>query len=235
MKFEKLKKIFGCFTELTRLERAIWLSSLTVIISCYALSRSGDVLSLIASLIGVTALIFVAKGYVIGQILTVIFAVFYGIISFYFAYYGEMITYLGMSAPMAIMSAVSWAKNPYRGSSEVKIRRVSRKNVLLIFLMTGAVTALFYFILKALDTENLFFSTVSVSTSFLAVAFTFMRSHYYALAYAANDVVLIILWVLASLEDSSYIPMVVCFTVFLMNDIYGFVNWQRMKKRQLGT
>lgn len=182
-----------------------------------------------------TYLKIVAKGYVIGQILTVIFAVFYGIISFYFAYYGEMITYLGMSAPMAIMSAVSWAKNPYRGSSEVKIRRVSRKNVLLIFLMTGAVTALFYFILKALDTENLFFSTVSVSTSFLAVAFTFMRSHYYALAYAANDVVLIILWVLASLEDSSYIPMVVCFTVFLMNDIYGFVNWQRMKKRQLGT
>ncbi len=192
MKFEKLKKIVKCFTELTRLERTIWISSLAVIISCYALSPSDDVLSLIASLIGVTALIFVAKGYVIGQILTVVFAVFYGIISFYFAYYGEMITYLGMSAPMAIMSAISWAKNPYHGSAEVKVNRVSRKNLLLIFVMTIAVTTAFYFVLKALHTENLFFSTVSVSTSFLAVTFTFMRSHYYALAYAANDIVLVI-------------------------------------------
>ena len=53
-----------------------------------------------------------------------------------------------------------------------------------------------------------------------------------ALAYAANDIVLIVLWVLASLCDIRYVSVVVCFVAFFVNDIYGYVSWQKMKKRQ---
>ena len=77
-------------------------------------SGEGAVLSAIASLIGVTALIFVAKGYVFGQIMTVAFAVLYGIISYFLAYYGEMITYLLMTSPIAIMSVISWIRHPIK-------------------------------------------------------------------------------------------------------------------------
>ncbi len=48
----------------------------------------------------------------------------------------------------------------------------------------------------------------------------------------ANDVVLIVLWVLASVEDKRYVSVVVCFAAFLVNDIYGFYSWKRMEKRQ---
>ena len=58
------------------------------------------------------------------------------------------------------------------------------------------------------------------------------RSPFYAVAYAANDIVLIILWVLASLENISYLPMVMCFAMFLLNDMYGFINWRKMSVRQ---
>lgn len=61
---------------------------------------------------------------------------------------------------------------------------------------------------------------------------TFRRSPYYALVYAANDIVLIVLWVLASFSDASYISVVVCFVAFLVNDIYGYISWQKMKRRQ---
>ena len=71
-----------------------------------------------------------------------------------------------------------------------------------------------------------------MTTSFVAAYLTFRRSPLYALAYAANDIVLIVLWVLASLEDISYISVTVCFVTFLVNDIYGFVSWNRMRKRQ---
>ena len=95
-----------------------------------------------------------------------------------------------------------------------------------------AVTAAFYFILKALHTANLIPSTVSVATSFLAVYLTFRRSPYYALAYAANDVVLILLWTLAAIEDLSYLSVIICFVMFLANDLYGFLNWRKMQKKQ---
>ena len=99
-------------------------------------------------------------------------------------------------------------------------------------LGAAAVTAVFYFVLAYFRTANLLPSTVSVTTSFLAVYLTFRRSPYFALAYAANDLVLIVLWTLASASDIRYISVVVCFAAFFANDLYGYINWQKMKVRQ---
>ena len=101
-----------------------------------------------------------------------------------------------------------------------------------MLLLTGAVTLLFYFILRYFHTANLLPSTISVTTSFLAVYLTFRRSPLYALGYAANDVVLIVLWLLAARSDKGYLSVVVCFAAFLANDLYGFINWRRMEKKQ---
>ena len=228
----KSKNPFLLFRDLTGFERVLWAVSAIVVTFAFLLSPEKDILSLIASLIGVTALIFVAKGYVFGQALTVVFAVFYGIISFFFRYYGEMITYLCMTSPIAILSVIEWLRHPYKDSAEVQVRKMKPRQTILLFALSGAVTAVFYFILRALGNANLLFSTISVTTSFLASALTFMRSPWYALAYAANDVVLIVLWVLASISNPAYIPMIACFLAFLANDVYGFYNWRRMMKRQ---
>ena len=217
---------------LTRFELFLWLLSLAVMLVGYALVPDTGMLNLTASLIGVTALIFVAKGAVIGQVLTVVFAVFYGIISFRLRYYGEMITYLGMSAPMAMAAVVAWIRHPFRDSREVEIASLSRRTVMWLFLSAAAVTGGFYFILAALGTAQLAVSTISVTTSYLASALTFLRSPYYALAYSANDAVLIVLWVLASMADPRYFVMAACFVMFLANDLYGFFNWRRMRRRQ---
>ena len=227
-----MKKFLNPFADLTLFERGLWCTSVAVIILSAVLMGGADLFSVIASLIGVTALIFVAKGYVIGQILTVVFAVFYGVISFGQQYYGEMITYLGMSSPMAIAAAIAWLKNPFRDTKEVAVRPMTKKTVGWLTVSTVLVTAAFYFILGAMGNASLAVSTLSVTTSFLASALTYFRSPYYALAYAANDVVLIVLWIIAAVGDLSYLSMVLCFVMFLANDLYGFFNWRRMEKMQ---
>lgn len=231
------KTHLATFQTLTRFERRLWLSSLFVILLSGLISAvmfgKLDILSLTASAIGVTALIFVAKGQVLGQLLTVLFAIVYGIISVLFTYYGEMITYLFMTAPMAVLTAIEWIKHPYHGTQEVAVHKASRRQLFVMSVLALLTTSVFYFILKALGTANLLFSTISVTTSFVASYLTFLRSPYYAAGYAANDVVLIILWTLASLEDISYLPMIACFVMFFANDLYGFYNWQKMQRRQL--
>ena len=92
---------------LSAFELGLWLCSLVAITASFLCTVPRDYLTLIASLIGVTALIFTAKGRVLGQALIVLFAVFYGVVSFGLHYYGEMITYLGMSAPMALFAIVA--------------------------------------------------------------------------------------------------------------------------------
>lgn len=225
-----LKKITGYFS---KSEIFLWLSSVMLITVSFCIFDGTGFLTLSASLVGVTSLIFNAKGNPFGQLLMVIFSLLYGIISYTFAYYGEMLTYLGMTMPMAIFALISWLRNPYNGNkSEVKVISLCKKEIVLMSLAAIIVTGIFYFVLESFNTANIVPSTVSVTTSFLAVYLTFRRSPFFALAYAANDVVLIVLWVLASIADIRYISVVVCFAAFLINDIYGFMSWQKMKKRQ---
>ena len=226
-KSNKNKKYF------TTAELILWFGSTAVILVSFLLFKSSGYISLIASLIGVTFLIFSAKANPIGPFLMIIFSLIYGDISYSFSYYGEMITYIGMTLPMSVFALIAWLKNPYeKHKAEVKINKLSSKEIVFMFVLTSAVTAVFCFILKYFNTANLLFSTVSVTTSFLAAYLTFRRSAYYALAYAANDIVLIVLWTMATLSDKSYISVLVCFAVFLINDLYGFNNWKRLKNKQ---
>ena len=180
MYLKERKSLSGYFT---KKEIALWCVSESLIVVSFFIFDRENYLTLAASLIGVISLIFNAKGNPFGQFLMVIFSILYGIISFTSAYYGEMITYLGMTAPMAVFA-------------------------------------------------NLIPSTISVTTSFLAVYLTFRRSAFFAVGYAANDIVLIILWILAAISDISYLSVAICFVMFLINDTYGFINWSRMQKRQ---
>lgn len=218
----------------TAAEITIWLVSVSVIVVTFLIFDRSNYLSLFGSLVGVTAIIFCAKGNPIGQIMMLCFAVFYGIISISFRYYGEMITYLGMSAPMAVFSLISWVRHPY-SKSEVRVSVLHARDFVLLAILDTAVTIAFYFILRALGNANLIVSTISVTTSFAAVYLTARRSPFYALAYALNDVVLIILWTMATIANPAYVSTLACFIVFLANDIYGFINWRRMHRRQLAA
>ncbi len=218
----------------SKTEIILWCSSIALILISFICFDRTNYMTLTASIIGATSLIFNAKGNPFGQFLMILFSILYGVISFTFAYYGEMITYLGMTAPMALFSLISWLKNPYKGNkTEVKVNQISRRECSFMCILTLIVTWIFYYILAYFHTQNLTLSTLSVTTSFLAVYLTFRRSPYYAIAYAANDVVLIILWVLATVQNISYLSVVICFVTFLANDIYGFINWRKMHMRQL--
>lgn len=228
-----VKKLTNYFT---KNEIVLWCLSVLLIIASFGIFDGEHYLTLFASLVGVTSLIFNAKGNPFGQFLMVIFSLSYGVISYTFSYYGEMLTYLGMTMPMAVFALISWLKNPYNDNkSEVKVNTISQKETLFMSFAALVVTLIFYVILDYFNTANIVPSTISVTTSFLAVYLTFRRSPFFALAYAANDIVLIVLWLLASSTDARYISVVVCFAAFLANDIYGFISWQKMKVRQLNA
>ena len=228
-----MKKLLSYFT---RGEILLWTASVLLITVSFVLFDRESCLTLAASLIGVTSLILNAKGNPIGQLLMVVFSILYGVISYDMAYYGEMVTYLGMTAPMALFALIAWLRHPFNESrSEVAVNRLKPSEYLLMTIPTALVTWIFYHILAYFDTANIIPSTLSVTTSFIPVYLTARRSEYYALGYAANDAVLIVLWTLASLEDTRYISVVACFVAFLFNDLYGFIAWSKMKKRQMSS
>lgn len=212
---KSLKWVVNYFS---KAEICLWSCSVCLIIMSFCIYDRENFLTPAASLIGVTSLIFNAKGNPAGQVLMIVFSMLYGFISLTFAYYGEMLTYIGMTMPMAVVALISWLKNPYNGNkSEVKVNRIKKREIIFMCIAAAVITLIFYFILSAFNTNNIVPGTISVTTSFLAVYLTFRRSPYYAIGYAANDVVLIILWCLAMMQDISYLSVVVCFIAFLAN------------------
>ncbi len=228
-----MKKLVGYFT---KQEIILWVCSVALITVSFCMFDRENFLTLVASLIGVTAIIVCAKGNPIGQVLMIIFCLIYAFISYTFAYYGELITYAFMTLPMAVFSLISWLRNPFNGNkAEVRVNRVHRKEVAFMTVLSVVVTVIFYFILAAFHTANIVPSTISITTSFVAVYLSFRRSPFFSVAYAANDIVLIVLWTLASFADMTYISVVVCFIAFLFNDVYSYINWRRMEARQAGN
>ncbi len=222
------------FKLLDKKDWVVYIISLVVVIASNVVTLQFDALNFFSTVIGVTALIFIAKGNVWGQILSVVFCALYGIISLRFRYYGEMITYLGMSMPIAVFSIITWLKNPYKkGEGVVKIRKFTFFECVIMLLIAIGVAVGFYFVLRVFDTPNLIISTISVTTSFCAAYLMLRRISYYAIAYALNDIILIILWVLATIENIIYLPVVACFLIFLLNDLYAFISWKAREKYQL--
>lgn len=216
---------------LTKFEIFLWITSVFVIIISY-INNQNSILNIITSIIGITGVLFLAKASVLGPILFVGFAVMYAIISYYFHYYGETITYLLMDLPISIASIISWIRNPYKDTQEVKVNKLNKKQIVVLIISSIIVTSIFYYILKILNTENLIVSTISVATSYIASYLMFFRNRFYGLGYAINDIVLICLWAYASLKNISYISMLLCFIMFLINDIYALYNWHIIYHKQ---
>ena len=217
----------------SRAERVLLISSLAIVVLSFFLFDRTEYLRLSASLVGVVALMLCAKGHPVGQVFMIAFCVLYVIISYSFAYYGEMITYFFMSLPMSVFSLIAWLRNPYEsGEGEVEVNRIGKRECGLLVLLAAGVTVAFYYILAYFETANLIVSTFSVTTSFVAAYLTMRRSPFYALAYTLNDVVLIVLWILACTEDITYASVVACFVAFIANDLYGFFHWRSMQRAQ---
>ncbi len=91
------------------------------------------------------------------------------------------------------------------------------EKVLWVCSVIGILAAFFLF-----DREN-YMTLVA-----LVVLITWLRNPY----QGNNDLILILLWTLAAMENSMYISVVVCFMAFFVNDMYGFWSWREMEKRQ---
>lgn len=98
-----------------------------------------------------------------------------------------------MTMPMAMWSTVTWLKNPAPNGKEVAIQKITSRHIMGLVLFGTLTTLIFYMILRMLETPNIVFSTISITTSFLAASLTMLRTSYYALGYALNDIVLIVL------------------------------------------
>ena len=171
-----------------------------------------------------------AKGHVVRQIVGVLLAILYSIMSYNNKYYGEVIIYLIVILPLYLSGIYTWLKNKDKKSEKVKQNTLSQKEW---YSLLGINIVLFiglYFLLKFFNTNNLLVSTISMNINLTATYLLVRRSRYSFLFYLVNAFILLILWGLPVLNGNILLlPMVFDALLLLINNIYGLHSWSKSK------
>ena len=192
-----------------------------------------DALTMIASIVGIMCALFLAKGLVLGQFLGIAIVILYSIVSYKNGFYGELLIYLVIMLPMYIWGIVEWLKHKNGETKSVEVNSIKWKEWLIVSLCSVALFVGGYFLLKALNTNELIVSTLSIVDNIFAVYLLARRSKYGFISYIINDLILIALWGIPVIQGNwLLLPMLINPIVNLINDTYGVINWTRMQKSQ---
>ncbi len=208
--------------------------SYIVLTLCFVLGTEKNTFSFIVSLVGVSSVMLVAKGLTIAPIVSIIYNILYATLSVTQKYYGETIIYTVIMIPLSIITLVSWVKNKNGGKGEqVQVNKISKKEYLILSLVIVVVTIGFYFLLKALHTNELIVSTISLVAPVISAYLMLRRSSYYAICFIVSNAVLIVLWGLSiKTAGAGFLPTICSFVIFTVLDVYGLIHWKQEEKRQ---
>ena len=204
---------------------------LIIVVSLGIIFKSSPII-IITNILSVTSMLFITKGSFIGTILQILCAVMYAVVSFTSQYYGEVICSVALTIPLTIVSAITWIKNRNKGTTVIKVNKITiREWLIMIATMIVAFIGVF-FLLRAFNTANLVVSTISLTLGIYANYLLMRRCEYNFIIYCINNVVCITLWLLLVIKDVSYIPLVVNYCMLFIYNIIGLINWFKLKNKQ---
>lgn len=227
-----MRKLKEYFSDWTKFELGLLVIGLSISILSSIIFNGNVIDTLYTSSYLVTALL-MAKGKVECYLVGFVSIFFYGIVSYNQGYYGELLITTFLTFPIMIIGIRSWLKHQDEKDDVVMINSLSRPEIVISFASQLLLFWLYYFILKFFNTDLLIISSLSVVTSVLASYFEARRSEFSLYCYVANDFVIITLWIIPIIGgDTELVPVLVGPLLLLVNDIYGSINWSRMKRRQ---
>lgn len=220
------------FKDWTKFELTFLICGLTVSILSSIIFKGTIIDTLYTSLYLITALL-MSKGKVESYFVGFISTFFYGIVSYNQGYYGELIITIFLTFPIMIIGIISWLRNQDKEEDVVIISSLPRKEIIIAFASQLILFWIYYFLLKAFNTDLLVISSISIVTSVLASYFEARRSELSLFCYIANDIVIITLWIIPVIAgETALISVLVGPILLLINDIYGSYNWKKLKETQ---
>lgn len=224
-----MSKVKHYFADWTIFERC-WLVISGTLIVVLSLIWGDSLLAIFSSLAGVISVVLCAKGKIENYAFGLFQAVTYGILCYQAHIYGEVM-YNILMVPMIIIGFFSWKKNMGEDNAEVKARNLTLKGWIALIVGSVAAVAGYSLILKMLGGSFAMVDSTSTTLSVIATLLMLARYSEQWVMWIFVNVVSVILWTMALIQgDSGAITLVVMWTAYLFNSIYGYINWRKMAK-----
>lgn len=214
----------------------IWLIAFTIV-NIYLFFAWGDTLiGLTASLTGMLCVVLTAKGKISSFYFGLINIFTYSYVAYKSAYYGDVMLNLIYFLPMTFFGIYFWKKNLKKDKliKTVIVKSLSWKNK-AYWLIVSLVVVFFYgLFLKWLNGTLPFVDSVTTVFSIVATILLTKRYTDQWFYWIMVDIWSVIMWIYIFIRDGNDISILIMWSAFLVNALYGYYNWMKMEKIQNG-
>lgn len=185
------------------------------------------IISIIAGFTGVLGTMLAAKKSTWNYLWGIIHIVLYGTVSLASGVYGDFVLNIFYFLPLNIYAVFVW-----RGMSDkngiVKPKKLSKKYAVITFVSTMVGWVSFALILTAFGDVAPWLD--SFSTVFSVVGMILMMKAYKEQYYiwTAVNIISVLMWIVSlSLGNSAAIPMIIMWSCYVLNGLWGLYNWSK--------
>lgn len=213
----------------------MWLSIFTFVTIYLYFSWEDTILGLIASLTGMLCVVLVAKGKISNYYPGTVNVILYAYIAYEQKYYGEVMLNLLYFLPMQFIGFYLWKNNKVQrtAAEKVKIEMMSNNARILWTVVSCAGIFGYGLILKRMGGNLPFVDATSTVLSIIAMVLMAKRYVEQWILWIIVDVVSVIMWFVVLAKGGNDISILIMWTAYLVNAIYGQINWMKLHQEQM--
>lgn len=222
----------------TRFEMG-WLAIFTMINLYLFFVWEDSLIGLISSISGMLCVVLVAKGKISNYYFGIVQTATYAYIAYGYGLYGEAMLNGLFYFPIQFIGIYLWSKNKTKHGvkgEDVTVKSLTKSGWVTTVVTVTIFTIAYGFFLKYLGGNNVWTDSATNVLSVTAQILMLKRFAEQWLLWIAVNVLSIFLWLSALIsQGGNDFSMLVMWSAFLVNSIYGYINWRKLYMKQSGV
>ncbi|MCM3569273.1 nicotinamide riboside transporter PnuC [Neobacillus mesonae] len=214
-----------------------WLSIFTAVTFYLFFAWDDSFLGLVSSTSGMMCVVLAAKGKISNYYWGIIQTATYAYISFGYGLYGEAMLNGLFYFPIQFIGIYLWKKNKTQhdvNGEDVVVKCLSKTGWIYTVGAVLLFTAAYGLFLKYIGGNNVWTDSATNVLSITAQIMMLKRLTEQWLVWIAVNILSIFLWASAlTAQGGNDFSMLVMWSAFFVNSIYGYVNWRKMYSIQM--
>jgi nicotinamide mononucleotide transporter len=232
---EKGRERMGILRNWTRFEIG-WLFTFTLVNIYLVFAWSDSLIGLISSISGMLCVVLVAKGKISNYYFGIVQTVTYAYIAYGYGLYGEVMLNALFYFPVQFIGIYLWKQNITENGvkgEDVKVNSLTKTGWIYTMVSILILTICYGFFLKYLGGNNVWTDSATNVLSIAAQILMLRRFAEQWILWISVNVLSIFLWLSALLsQGGNDFSMLVMWSAFLVNSLYGYINWRKLYVKQ---
>ncbi len=208
----------------------VWLFISTITMIGLSIVWKDSPIALISGVTGIIGVVLCAKGKISTYFYATINVALYAWICFQNGLYGEVMLNAFYFIPMNIVGFMLWNKKK-DDDGNVEAKALTKKQLIILSVGLFVAIVLYYQLLKSLGGNLQLIDSITTVTSVMALLLQVLRYKEQWLIWILVNLVSIVMWVMLLNTSEGSISMIVMWAAYLINSIYGYINWNKLNKK----